>query len=245
MEKIFFKNSNGRMICGNLTDNGSDTAVLICHGLGGHKDATPFDKFQKAISESGLSVLSIDLLGHGESEGEYNDLTLSEAMDDLSSAKKELNRRGYGNVGLVGFSFGGVAGIMIAPVEKFKFLLLISPPTYYDISEMVSSGIYVLRELRKHNTHNADRSKATINIRFFKDYGSHDSYAAARKIDAPVLIIQGDSDKIVPLEKSKELKKNIKGSKMKIFKGADHQYSSNAAENKLLEEGMKFIEENR
>ncbi|MGV8150580.1 MAG: alpha/beta hydrolase family protein [Candidatus Woesearchaeota archaeon] len=241
MEKIFFKDSSGRSICGKLSNNDSDTAVLICHGLGGHKDSSPYDKFQKRIHSLGHGVLSIDLLGHGESDGGYNDLTLTEAIDDIICAKRELHKRGYDNVGFIGFSFGGVGGIMVAATEQFHFLILISPPTYYDISEMVSSGIYVLWELRKHNKKVKDKPKASIKIGFFKDYGSHDSYAAADKINSPTLIIHGDSDRIVPLNKSRELRKHIKGSKMKIFKGADHHYSHPAAEKKLIEETMKFI----
>jgi pimeloyl-ACP methyl ester carboxylesterase len=244
MPKIFFRDSKGRNICGNLTDNNSDTAVLMCHGLGSHKNRAPFNIFQEEVNKLGLGVLSIDLLGHGESDGEYDDLILAEAIDDITRAKKELHNRGYMNVGFIGHSFGGVGGIMVAATEQFKFLVLISPPTYYDISEMVSSGIYLLRELHNHNKSLKDRKKARIHIRFFKDYGSHDSYAAAEKIDAPTLIIHGDNDKIVPLEKSRELRKHIGGSKIKIFKGAGHHYRRPEAKQKLIEEVTKFVEEN-
>jgi hypothetical protein len=245
MKKIFFKNSNGKNICGNFTDNNSETAVIICHGLGSHKDDTPYDSLQEKINKMGLAVLSIDLLGHGDSDGEYDDLTLTETIDDIICAKKELHKRGYKNIGFIGKSFGGVGGIMAAADEQFKFLVLISPPTYYDISEMVSSGIYVLWELRKHNNAVKNKKKASIRIAFFKDYGSHDSYAAAEKINAPALIIHGDADKIVPLDKSRVLRKKIKGSKIKIFKGADHDYSHPLAKKKLIEEVMKFVEEKK
>lgn len=245
MKKIFFKNSNGKKICGNFIDNNSDTAILICHGLGSHKDDVPYGALQEKSSEMGLTVLSIDLLGHGESEGEYDDLTLTETIDNIICAKKELHKRGYSNVGFIGKSFGGVGGIMAAATQQFKFLVLISPPTYYDISEMVSSGIYVLWELRKHNNAVKDKKKASIRIAFFQDYGSHDSYAAAEKINSPTLIIHGDADKIVPLDKSRQLRKHIKGSKIKIFKGADHDYSHPLAEKKLIEEVMKFVEEKK
>jgi len=243
MPKIIFKDSKGRNICGNLINNNSDTAVLICHGLGSHKNHVPHDIFQKRISELGLAVLNIDLLGHGESDGEYDDLTLTETIDDIICAKNELHNSGYKDVGFIGHSFGGVGGIMAAETEQFKFLVLISPPTYYDISEIVSSGIYVLKELRDHNKKIKDKKKASINVKFFRDYGSHDSYAAAEKINAPVLIIHGDNDDIVPLEKSKVLRKKIKGSKIKIFKGADHHYTHPVVQKKLVEEVMKFVEE--
>lgn len=241
MEKIFFNNSKGKKICGNLDDTGSKTAVLICHGLGSHKAKYPVSALQKCVSALDLTTLSIDLLGHGESEGEYNDLTLTEAMDDILSAKKELERRGYSDIGFIGHSFGGVGGIMVAHSAEFKFLVLVSPPTHYDISEMISSGIYILWELHKFNKNEKDRKKARIKLKFFRDYGSHDSYVAAEKIKCPTLIIHGDADKIVPLEKSRELRKKISGAKLVIFKGGDHEYKLPAARGKLVEEVEKFV----
>jgi pimeloyl-ACP methyl ester carboxylesterase len=245
MEKICFNNSHGQKIRGILSGTNPDTVVLICHGLGGSKDVDKYVMFAARIDALGLSTFRIDLLGHGESDGEYDDLTLTEAIDDIIRAKKELHDRGYKNVGFIGHSFGGVGGIMAASREQFKFLILISPPTYYDISEMVSSGIYLLRRLRKHNKTVKNKKKAHLHIKFFKDYGSHDSYAAAEKINAPTLIIHGDEDKIVPIVKSRELRKHIKGSKIKIFKGACHNYKKPQAQRQLIKEVTKFVEENK
>ncbi|PIN79946.1 hypothetical protein COV13_04480 [Candidatus Woesearchaeota archaeon CG10_big_fil_rev_8_21_14_0_10_32_9] len=240
MKKIYFQNSKGQILCGTQSDVGSDLIVIICHGLGASKDHVQYVSFQQELNEKGISTLRIDLLGHGESAGEYNDLTLTETIDDILSAKHELEKQGYTQIGFIGSSFGGVGGIMAASIEPFKFLTLISPPTYYDIHEMVKSSIYVLRELMKVNK-KTTKNKAKINMKFFKDYGSHDSYAAAEKILEPVLIIHGDEDKIVPLVKSIELHKRIKNSKMKILKGADHHYTD--AQERLTKEIVNFAKE--
>jgi len=253
MENICFNNSHGQKIRGILSGMNPNTVVLICHGLGSSKDHEPYTIFAKNIDMLGVSTFRIDLLGHGKSDGEYNDLTLTEAIDDILMAKKELHNRGFKDVGFIGSSFGAVGGIMAAALTQFKFIILISPPTYYDVSEMVSSGIYILWELRKFRKKNSKKKnqdvkikkKPGIRIKFFRDYGSHDSYAAAEKIDVPVLIIHGDNDKIVPLEKSRILRKKIKGSKIKIFKGADHHYSTPRAKKRLIKEVIKFVEENK
>jgi len=249
MEKIYFTNSHKKKLCGMISDSKTEMkanmAVLMCHGLGSHKNDMPYKALQKEVGALGIATLSLDLLGHGESDGEYDDLTLTETIDDILCAKHELERRGYKNIGFIGSSFGGVGGIMAAAVEQFKFLVLISPPTYYDINEMITSGVYILRELLKVNkqTKTTEKKKASLNIKFFRDYGSHDSYAAGEKIRAPVLIIQGDKDKIVPIAKSRELRRRIRGAKMKIFVGADHQYTR--VQHQLVEETMKFVEKQK
>jgi hypothetical protein len=210
----------------------------MCHGLGHNKDDIVYTTLQDKINSQGIPTFRIDLLGHGESDGEFDDLTLTETIDDILCAKHELEKRGYRNIGFIGSSFGAVGGIMAASMESFTFLVLISPPTYYDIAEMIKSSIFILKELIIVNK-NTQKKNAHPNMRFFRDYGSHDSYAAAEKISAPVLIIQGDKDKMVPLAKSLELRKRIKNSQIKIFKGADHQYTK--AQQQLIDEVAKFV----
>jgi hypothetical protein len=246
METIYFKNSHGQKICGALSDPKADSVVLICHGLGTSKNDATYTKLQEKINAQGIATFRIDMLGHGDSDGQYEDLTLTEAIDDILQAREFLLKRGFKNIGFIGSSFGAVGGLMAASIEEFSFLVLISPPTYYDIPEMVSSGISILRELRRFKKGQSDDRKASIKIRFFRDYGSHDSYNAASKIKCPALIIQGGEDKIVPLVKTRQLHKHLKNSKMKIFKGVGHHYSEPGAEKRLIEEVMLFImNENR
>jgi len=242
MKYIYFKNSHGQKLCGIISKSNtvkeSNVAIIMCHGLGSNKDDILYISLQDRINASGITTFRMDLLGHGESDGEYDDLTLTETIDDILCAKHELERIGYSKIGFIGSSFGGVGGIMAASIEQFNFLILISPPTYYDVTEMIKSGIYILKELMIVNK-TTQKKKAHPNIKFFRDYGSHDSYAAAEKISVPVLIIHGDKDKIVPLIKSRELKKKIKDSQIKILRGADHHYTK--AQNRLAEEIMKFV----
>jgi len=242
MEYIYFNNFNGQKLCGIISKSDSvkklDTVIILCHGLGSNKDDKPYITLQNKINALGITTFRMDLLGHGESDGEFDDLTLTETIDDILCAKHELERRGYKNIGFIGTSFGGVGGIMVASLEQFKFLVFISPPTHYDIKEMVKSSIHLLRELVKVNK-TTKKKKAHPSIRFFRDYGSYDSYDAAKKIKAPVLIIHGNKDNIVPLAKSRELHKRIKGSKFMVILGADHQYTK--AQNTLVKEVMIFV----
>jgi uncharacterized protein len=245
MDKINFKNSRGEKISGICSCPGSDSVVIICHGLGTSKNSSPYPVLEHKINKLGMATFRFDLYGHGDSSGNYEDLTLTEAIDDIVKAKEEMLKKGYTHVGFIGSSFGAVGGIMAASQTDFDFLVLISPPTYYDISEMFKSSIHVLRELWRFRNKKKDDKKAGITLKFFRDYGSHDSYDAAKKIKAPVLVIQGSDDKIVPPEKTRLLHKKIKNSRLKIFKGADHHYTHPLAQIRLVNEIMKFVEENK
>jgi len=158
---------------------------------------------QDKLNDLGISTLRIDMLGHGDSEGAYSDLTLTEAIEDVLIYNEYVRKMGYFYVGFIGQSFGAVAGIMACPVAHFDFLVLISPPTHYDIKEIIISGYYLLKGLRRYRREVLDNRKdSSVQMKFFQDYASHDSYVAAAKIDSPVFIIQGGGDKIVPLAKT-------------------------------------------
>ncbi len=238
-ETICFKNSHGQKLCGIISNQDFKSVILLCHGLGSNKDINKYIHLQDKINDFGIATFRMDFLGHGESDGEMHDLTLTEAIDDILCAKHELERRGYEKIGFIGSSFGGVGGIMAASIEQFNFLIFISPPTYYDITDMITSGVFMLKELMIFNK-NTQKKKARLNLRFFQDYGSYDSYTAAEKIMAPVLIIQGDKDRIVPHKKTMELTKRIKDSKIRILTDADHNYTT--AQDTLLKEIMTFVE---
>lgn len=237
-ETVYFKNSHEQKLCGVISNHDAKTIILLCHGLGSNKDTNPYMHLQEKINEHGIATFRFDFLGHGESDGKPDDLTLTEAIDDILCAKHELEKMGYEKIGFIGSSFGGVGGIMAASIEQFKFLVFISPPTYYNTSDMFKSGIFLLKELMHFNKH-TQKKKAHIHLKFFKDYGSHDSYRAAEKINAPVLIIQGDKDRIVPPKKTRELKNRIKNSKLKIMLNSDHHYTK--TQYKLIKTIMTFI----
>jgi esterase/lipase len=96
-------------------------AILMCHGLGSNKDNTSYLTLQTKLNASKITTFRIDLLGHGESDGEFDDLTLTETIDDILCAKQELERRGYTKIGFIGSSFGGVGGIIAASIEPLIF----------------------------------------------------------------------------------------------------------------------------
>ena len=49
-----------------------------------------------------------------------------------------------------------------------------------------------------------------------------------------MLIVNGDADVVVPLKKTRELKKRMQNAKLKIFPNTDHRYSDQKAKSKLV-----------
>lgn len=96
-------------------------AVILVHGCGASVDARgrsdPMTVVRALLSE-GLSVLAIDLRGHGHSEAAPLTYGVRERLDVLG-AVDWLRSRGYadGRIGVLGASMGGAAAIAAAAEE--------------------------------------------------------------------------------------------------------------------------------
>lgn len=62
-------------------------------------------------------------------------------------------------------------------------------------------------------------------------FGTTDFREDLKKIDIPILVVHGDSDRIVPLEISGKLAhESVKGSRLEVIKGAPHGFAATHAE---------------
>jgi uncharacterized protein len=113
-EDIVFPATDGLALHGWwIPCSGSDRAVVIMHGHGGSMD---WDVHRAPpLHEAGFNVLLFDFRAHGRSEGRTITFGYLERQDVLG-AVRWLQSRGMRRIGLLGFSFGGIAAMLAAPL---------------------------------------------------------------------------------------------------------------------------------
>ncbi len=113
-EEVTFKATDGLTLHGWWIPNaGSDRAVVIMHGHGGSMD---WDIHRApALHAAGFNVLLFDFRAHGRSEGTTITFGYLERQDVLG-AVEFLRGRGMRRIGLLGFSFGGIAAMLATPI---------------------------------------------------------------------------------------------------------------------------------
>ncbi len=90
---------------------GSDKAVIILHGHGSGYD---LDLWRvPALQGAGFCTLLFDFRAHGRSEGKRMTFGYKERWDVLG-AIDFLHQKGMHHIGLLGFSYGGVAAMLTA-----------------------------------------------------------------------------------------------------------------------------------
>ncbi len=247
-EKVYFKDSKGINLCAilsNPTYKKDKPIIIFCHGFRTSKDSFTNIRLEEILNKHSISTFRLDFFGHGESEGKFEDITISEAVDDILSSIKYLKHMGYSRFGLLGSSFGGIASIMAASrTDELYVLALKSPVSNYEEKEYSTKSREEL-EVWKNNGYkhymSGDGKRLRLNYTFFDDSKNNNGYIAAKKIKIPTLIVHGDKDESVPIGQSRKIAKIIQNCKLEIIDGADHTYSKPQDFERMLGLLSKFI----
>ncbi|MAH42743.1 alpha/beta hydrolase, partial [archaeon] len=70
-KKLTFQNSKGDKLVGILSDSGSKTIVIMCHGFTSSKESGTYINLEKMLNEKGIATFRFDFYGHGESDGKF------------------------------------------------------------------------------------------------------------------------------------------------------------------------------
>jgi dipeptidyl aminopeptidase/acylaminoacyl peptidase len=247
-DKFFFSNDKGSKLCGVISDpaiNTKSPIITLCHGLSTSKDGRTYTRLEVMLNREGIATFRFDFFGHGESEGKFEDITLSEAVSDVLKAIQILKKSGYSKIGLMGSSFGGFASLMAtAQLPRLKHLALKSPVSDY-LGLLIAKDQDIDIPLWKHNgfifIDGIDGRRLKLNYSFFQDAETIESYETIKNIKVPTLIVHGDADKTVPLEQSIKCARRMQDCRLKIIEGADHIYSHPRHFEKMLSSIVTFI----
>src|SRR5262245_29522110 len=92
----------------------SAAMVILCHGFLSSKNSTTNKTLTRLLNERDISTFRFDFFGQGESDGIFEDITVSVALEQATAALDFLISRGHHQLGLVGSSFGGLVSILAA-----------------------------------------------------------------------------------------------------------------------------------
>ena len=230
-EKIAFKNSRGQKLVGKLstTDNKDNLIVIICHGLSSSKESKTSLVLKENLNKFNISTFRFDFYGHGESDGRFEDITLTGGVDDILNAINYLRNLGYKKIGLFGASFGGNCALLAtAKTDDLVVLGLMCPVSNYSgklVAQKSKEEIKNWKNIGFINYSSSFHGKMRLNYSFFEDSKINDGWEAAKNIKIPTLVVHGDKDTTVPIEQSKRLCSILSNRKFKIIKGADHIFS--------------------
>lgn len=233
MKRVFFNNSRGEKLAGLFfSGSGGESrpVVAVCHGFTGSKEGRGMAvEMAEFLAKNRFSALLFDFAGCGESEGKFEDISLSGHIADLKSAVDYCLENSAGPVITMGRSFGGTTAICHAASDTrvagvcawaapASLIDLFTGFTDEDISgdenELVTlAGAEGLIHLKKS---------------FFSDLAGYDVPRCSSLISPrPLLVVQGTADDVVPPREAQLIFSSAGEPRELIYiEGADHQFSA-------------------
>jgi hypothetical protein len=231
-EQLVFNDLHGHRVSAILTVPGSDTdrIAVLCHGFLSGKNSTTNKTLTRNLTTRGIATFCFDFFGHGDSDGPFEEITTTLALYQTEAALDLVTARGYGQIGLVGSSFGGlVATLTAARHSDIDCLALKCPVVDFAEELRVTLGPDELPLWQATGTiPNVLGGPDRVRLRydFYEDCLRQIAYGPAERITAPTLIVQGERDECVPLHQSRRLHDALGGSKKLILlPEADHQFT--------------------
>jgi len=217
---------------------------------------------EQFLASNGYSVLALDLPAHGNSEGPAIK-SIEETADWVNKLIKILKIK---EISFMGHSQGCLTGLEFAAryPKLVKSLTLVggsySLPVNQDLIDYADGGDMKSVELMMKwgyegvkkfiggnpvqkiiNSPREVQEGLAIDLRACNNYKNGST--AAETINCPTLCILGDKDKMVPLEKGKEMVSKIKNSELSIIKECGHMILFEKAF-EMREIVKKFIKKN-
>ncbi len=159
----------------------------------------------KALAEHGIATLRFDFAGHGESQGDFMDNTLSSNIADIINAANFLAKNHTAPALLLGHSFGGIAAIRAgAKIESVKAVVTVNAPS--DPHHLTTAFPEKLPEIHAagHAMVNIVGRPFPITRRFLQDVETHRSAQAIADLKKPLLICHAANDDVVPFSDAEE-----------------------------------------
>jgi alpha/beta superfamily hydrolase len=194
--------------------------VVIGHGVTGNKDRPFVVALADALSADGIPTLRMSFSGNGDSEGRFEDSTISKEVEDLCCVMEALDDW---NITYIGHSMGGAVGVLRASKDT-RILSLVS------LSGMVHTEEFARREFGDVTPDHGcmwDEPTCPLSQDYIDDMSSIETVVTrASSIQVPWLLVHGTADDVVPLQDSLDIFERANEPKQLIrIDGSDHVFS--------------------
>ena len=204
------------------------------HGFTGHKSETHrlFVTIAKALCSSGFVVLRFDFRGSGDSDGEFDDMTVPGEVSDAEQALTflaNLESVDKDRIGVIGLSMGGrVAAILASRDRRVRFAVLYSaalgPLRERFLSQTGEDALQKLEAGKAIGVRNGWYLKKP----FFDTVDGPVPLDVMNRICVPILLVHSDSDQVVPIDDSMKGYETVRDLNEKnefhVVKGGDHTF---------------------
>ena len=216
------RNAAGERLHAHYTPGAQDSRelVLVAHGVTSHHERPWLTELCDALAEVGIASLRFSFAGNGESEGRYEEATITKEVEDLGSVLDACADR---RVIYAGHSMGGAVGLLRAARDErlLGFVSLAGMVHVADFMQRVFGHLVPGRDVM------LDKPQCPLSQGFLDDANAHGSLLEpAKDVRCPWLIVHGEEDELVPLRDSIDVVEAAGGHPELVrMPGVDHRFT--------------------
>ncbi|MEU5877872.1 alpha/beta fold hydrolase [Spirillospora sp. NPDC047279] len=222
--------------------------VVLVHGFANNRLETgaSFVRMSRLLRDAGIASVRVDLSGHGESDGDFAQVTISGEIAEARSVVQAVRTFDFidpERIGLVGGSMGGVvAGIVAAEEPGITATVLWSPAAVapFEVGAGRLKGRDIAAEIAAKGYFDADGHRMSPAL--VEDITTLDVYGRSRAYTGPLLIIHGDHDDIAPIDYARRYLDHYgDNADMETVPGADHGWGTVPHRTRLHRSTLTFL----
>lgn len=214
--------------------------VIVCHGFTSNCNTELMTDIAKDLQSQNIASLRFDFNGHGKSEGEFQNMTVLNEIEDLKDVISWAQAQPWvESISLLGHSQGGVVVSMTAGElgdSVIKNVVLMAPAAVLRddaIRGNTQGAQYDPWNLQSDYVMLPGRG-LKLGRKYIETAVNLPIYETAWRYNGPVLVIQGTHDRVVPYTYAERYEQGYKNCKLKLIPDEDHSFKKNTAEAALL-----------
>lgn len=223
--------------------------VIILHGFADDRNEINFvhNELSRRLCEEGIASVRFDMYGSGESDGSFEDMTISSEIKDVYAMidyVKSLSFVDTKRIALHGCSLGGCVASIVAGRRKEDIQALSmwcpAPDLVYNLQDHLTLCGQDVSNIEKDGC--ADVEGLRFGLSFYKDALTQDPYKDAAQFDKKVNTVHGDLDITASCQCSYRYKE-IFGDRadLLIVEGAEHRFKSFSFREARMASAITFL----
>lgn len=208
--------------------------AILAHGFGGDKNWQLMKLVSNSLQMHGIASIRFDFNGHGESEGDFKDMTVPNEIEDLKRVVRyalqldECN----GKIGLLGHSQGGVVVSMTAGEmnDTISAVTLLAPAAVLREDAIRGNTFGVLYNPINPPEYVELPGGRKLGREYILTAFRLPIYETAIRYQGAALLIHGTGDRVAPYSYSERYKNIWKNSELRLMEGYDHGFSRHIEE---------------
>ena len=209
--------------------------VIFCHGFSGRKDGPMFELIADTLQAHGIASIRFDFNGHGESEGEFKDMTVPNEIVDAKKVVEYVRDLKYvSSLAIVGHSQGGVVAAMTAGqlseelgVPAFKAVALMAPAAVLREDAIRGSTMGKQYDPFDPGEYVELWGGLKLGAKYIRTAFNLPIYETAAKYQGNAIIVHGNADRVVPYTYGERFHQIWPKSQLVIQEYFDHGFSQN------------------